>query len=314
MSLEPGTGPHPEEPVQDFKLSMIGLVTKTIDLWVKKLLKYASIMLVPAALVIVLDLAVLYVLLGSDAISKLAEISSNPVSVILNLLLSPESVSLSPVVSVGLGVLGLVVYTVAAGAAIKFTLDGYGSSQVGNVKSSFSFAFSRLSVLIGVQLALSLITSVVALPLLIGLSWFLLTFDPENPYSIDMNLLMLVFILMLVLLPIMIYISVRFVPLLAVPIAEEHGIIGSLKRAWALTHGKFWHVFGAQFILNIIGGIIGSVIGSMGSALLYAGEWIVTPAVTILSVLIVGPLDYVFVAVLIKDLQPRAEARTQEYW
>lgn len=314
MALEPDTGPHPEEPVQNLQLSWIGIAAKTVDLWVKKLLKYAAMFLVPAALVVLIDLATLYVLLGTDAISRLAEISSDPVTVIVDMLLSAEAIPLPFAISIGLGLIGLVVYTVAGGAAIKFTLDGYVGTQTANAKSSFSFAFSRLSVLIGVRLALSLITTLVGLPLLIWASWILLTFDPANPSSLDFNMLVLFLLMLLVLVPIMVYISVRFAPLLAVPIAEEHGIIESLKRTWTLSGGHFWHIFGAQFLLSIIGGIIGFVLDFVGAALLFAGEWVATPVMAVLSVIIIGPLDYVFLAVLVKDLQSRVEVQKQQYW
>ena len=314
MALEPDTGSRPEEPVQNLRLSWIGLVTKTIDLWVKRLPKYIGMFLLPAALVVLLNLAVLYVLLGSVALTWLAFISNNLVTTIVNLLLSTEALPLPAVVWIGLSVIDMVVYTLAAGAAVKFTLDGYVSSQPGNLKSSFSFAFNRLSVLIGVQLGFGLIMALIALPLLIWVSQLLLSFDPENPYSIDLNLVLLVFVLILVLGPIMLYVSVRFTPLIAVPIAEEHGIVDSFKRAWALTRGSFWHIFGAQFILAIVIQIITFALGFVSMALVYVSEWISIPVMSALTVIIIGPLDYVFLAVLVKDLQSRVEVRKQQYW
>ena len=64
-----------------------------------------------------------------------------------------------------------------------------------------------------------------------------------------------------------IWIGVSFTPLVAVFLAEEHGVVGSLRRSFQLVRGNWWQVFAIVLILgaiNIALSVIGVVPGTIG--------------------------------------------------
>ena len=79
-------------------------------------------------------------------------------------------------------------------------------------------------------------------------------------------LLLFLFLLVLV------YFSIRLLPLLAVVASEGNGPIGSLKRSFALTSGHFWRLFAFLLMLMIgfaiVALAVGAVIGTIVNLLL----------------------------------------------
>jgi hypothetical protein len=73
-------------------------------------------------------------------------------------------------------------------------------------------------------------------------------------------------VLMLFLL-VLVFVSIRLLPLLPVVVSEGTGAIASLKRSFALTSGQFWRLFGFVILLMIsfliLALTVGAVFGSL---------------------------------------------------
>lgn len=79
-------------------------------------------------------------------------------------------------------------------------------------------------------------------------------------------------LLMLLFLLVLIYFSIRLLPLLAVVALEPLGAIAALKRSFALTSGHFWRLFGFLLMLMIgfaiVALAVGAVVGTIVKLLL----------------------------------------------
>jgi hypothetical protein len=75
-------------------------------------------------------------------------------------------------------------------------------------------------------------------------------------------------LLLLLCLVLLLYLSIRMLPLIAVVASESGGPIASLKRAWSLTSGHFWRLLGFLLMLMIgflifalaVGALIGTLV------------------------------------------------------
>jgi hypothetical protein len=73
-------------------------------------------------------------------------------------------------------------------------------------------------------------------------------------------------LVLLACLVVLLYFSIRLLPLLAVAASEEVGPIAALKRSFALTAGHFWRLFGFLVLLVIAFGIVAMTIGAVVGA------------------------------------------------
>jgi hypothetical protein len=64
----------------------------------------------------------------------------------------------------------------------------------------------------------------------------------------------------------LIYFSVRLLPLLAVVVSEAVGPIAALKRSFALTSGHFWRLFGFLVLLVIAFAVLAMTVGAVFGA------------------------------------------------
>lgn len=74
-------------------------------------------------------------------------------------------------------------------------------------------------------------------------------------------------LLLLICLIVLLFVSIRLLPLLAVVASETLGPIGSLKRSYALTEGNFWRLFGFLMLLAIAFLVVALTVGAVIGAL-----------------------------------------------
>ena len=311
MENDDGLGLEPSPPPeQDFTVSALGLVTRTLKVWVRKLPSYILIVGLIGVTFSLLQLAVFYALYGTLAFDLLSYLGADIINTLMGLFVTaPTAMAIEIIIiAIVLTVVGMVVNAVIAGGGIKFALDDYGSHQA-DVGTSLSFAFSRLPTMIVAQFLLALIVSGASAPGTYFLFYALFSVDSS---SLIMTLMALP--LTWIGLIVSLYFSIRLSPTSAVVVAEDLGAIDSMKRAWELTTGNFWHIFGGQIPLVIALVVIGVVVGMLLFPLAFYGQALVLYVSALISSLLFGAISYVFAAVLYKDLESRSGVVSQEFW
>jgi hypothetical protein len=120
--------------------------------------------------------------------------------------------------------------------------------------------------------------------------------------------------ILLACLVLVIYGSVRLAPTSAIIIAEDLSAYDSLKRAWVLTSGKFWHTFGGIFLLMMILGPITVALSFLGLVTYFGiSVWATIISASIIQ-LFLSPIFYVFQCVLYKDLISRKGLQAGDWW
>ncbi len=309
LGLEPAAPPE-----QDFTVSALDLVTRTFKVWVRKLPSYILIVGLLGVAFSLLQFAVFYALYGTLAFDLLLYVSTDIINTLLGLATAEPFVAIEIVIiAIVLTVVRMIVNAVIAGGGIKFALDDYGSRQA-DVRTSLSFAFSRLSTMIVAQFLLTLIVAGALAP---GMYLFLGAFasiDPLNPSMEALSAMMMALPFIFIGLVVFLYFSIRLAPTNAVVIAEDLGAIDSLKRAWELTTGNFLHIFGGQILLGIAVGVIALVPGWLLVPLVFYDLALVLYVSVLISSLLFIAINYVFAAVLYRDLESRSRVVSEEYW
>ena len=309
LGLEPAAPPE-----QDFTVSALDLVTRTFKVWVRKLPSYILIVGLLGVAFSLLQFAVFYALYGTLAFDLLLYVSTDIINTLLGLATAEPFVAIEIVIiAIVLTVVGMIVNAVIAGGGIKFALDDYGSRQA-DVRTSLSFAFSRLSTMIVAQFLLTLIVAGALAP---GMYLFLGAFasiDPLTPSMEALSAMMMALPFIFIGLVVSLYFSIRLAPTNAVVIAEDLGAIDSLKRAWELTTGNFLHIFGGQILLGIAVGVIALVPGWLLVPLVFYDLALVLYVSVLISSLLFIAINYVFAAVLYRDLESRSRVVSQEFW
>ena len=311
MGIDDGVGLEPSAPPeQDFTVSALDLVTRTLKVWVRKLPSYILIVGLLGVAFSLLQLAVFYALYGVLGFDLLVYVGADIINTLMGLFVTaPTAMAIEIIImAIVLTVVGMVVNAVLAGGGIKFALDDYGSHQA-DVGTSLSFAFSRLPTMIVAQFLLALIVSGASAPGTYFLFYALFSVDSS---SLIMTLMALP--LTWIGLIVSLYFSIRLSPTSAVVVAEDLGAIDSMKKAWKLTTGNFWHIFGGQIPLVIALVVIGLVVGMLLFPLAFYGQALVLYVSALISSLLFGAISYVFAAVLYKDLESRSGVVSQEFW
>ncbi|TFG29919.1 hypothetical protein EU528_08945 [Candidatus Thorarchaeota archaeon] len=287
MVKDSKTGNRPNRLQSKYELGILGLVKNTVNLWARNLPQYIVIVgLTGVALAIVQGL-ILFSIFGITGFALMEFIGSSPIDSVFSLVLfiipSHLLIPLFVLTLVGLGV-----YAIIAGGAIHYAKTDYENPGSSSIKESLSFSVSLAVPLIAVQLLQSLI--------LVGL-----TLAAVLMMYVDslITLVMIFFIL---------YIAARLTPALAIVIAEERFPINALSRSWQLTGGVFWHVFFGQLLMVITVIMIDIAIAVGMSFILpfvIAIPEIVVFIVTLISSLVVSSINYIYLAVLFKDLEAR---------
>jgi hypothetical protein len=315
MENDEGLGLEPSAPPeQDFTVSALDLVTRTFKVWVRKLPSYILIVGLLGVAFSLLQLGVFYALYGLLAFDLLIYASSDIITTFMGFVTAEPVLAIEIIIiAIVLSVVGMVVNAVIAGGGIKFALDDYGSHQA-DVGTSLSFAFSRLSTMIVAQLVLILIISGAMAPGLFLSLDALAAIDIYNPSMESFSALMTGIVVLGVGFIVSFYFGIRLAPTSAVVIAEDLGAIDSVKRAWALTAGNFWHIFGGQIFMGIAMLVIALGVEILLSPILVYGQNVMLYALAIFGALLLSAINYVFAAVLYRDLESRSRVVSQEYW
>ncbi|NHJ31226.1 MAG: hypothetical protein FK732_00045 [Asgard group archaeon] len=318
MEIGPGPGPEPDQQAvtQNFTVSATGLVSRTFSLWIRQIFAYLIIVGIVYLIYQVATYVVILFVWGVNADFVSLYIATDPISFVLNVYLITNSVqyglwpsAIDPSLVIELSfvfmIIGTIIYAVIAGAAIKHALDDYGTRNA-DISTSFSHAAGRAITLIMAQIIVSLISIALILPGLAFTIYSLLTFNLEMALS--------AFGLIMVGLIVLVYLTLRLAPTSAVVIAEDKSAIDSIKRSYSLTSGNVLHIFGGWIVLYLAIFAVTLVISLVLSPLLFAGgiiEYIVSIAA---SALLLGPIPYVYNAVLYKDLYSRSTTQPQDWW
>ncbi len=315
MALESSPGARPVDKVpREYRLSALGLVSRTLSLYGRRILEYILLIGLLGIMYTLLSYAVLWIIFPSQALDLIDLVATDPLSVVLNLLLFAVAPEESAAILLILMVAGMIILAASAGAAIRLTLSDYADPGSSSVSGSLSYSISRIAPLIGVQLVVGLISLAIFLP---GILFaFGILFLVLIGQQVSIELLLLAVIALIGSLIVVVYVNVRLSPALAVCVAENNGTVDSVKRAWGLTGGNFWHIVGARLLLGLLIGMLGAVIAFFFNETGVLGEWSSITSSLVVA-LFFNPIDYVFQAVLYRDLEARESTeleRTQDWW
>ena len=315
MENDDGLGLEPSAPPEhDFEVSALDLVTRTLKVWVRKLPSYIVLVGLLGVAFSLLSFAVFYALYGMLAFDLLVYVSSDIINTLMGFALAETTLAVQIIIiAIVLSVVGMVVSAVIAGAGIKFALDDYGAHQA-DVGTSLSFAFSRLSTMFVVQFLVALIVTGALAPGMFLLLGAVAGLDPYNPSPDALNMILMALPLLLIGGVVSFFVGIRLNPSSAVVVAEDLGVVDSIKRAWELTSGNFWHIFGGQLLLGIAVFILSLVLEILLAPIAFYGQAVMLYISAIISSLIFGAISYVFAAVLYKDLEARSRVASQEFW
>ena len=315
MAFEDGLEPEPSQPpTQDFTVSATGLVSRTLSLWTRKIIQYIIIVGVVGAGLAVVSYFMLLTLFGT-----IGTLGTDPVTYLFNLFTFTTFPDLTLIlVSFTFAVVAFVVNAIVGGAAIKFALDDYGERR-GEIGTSFSHSFGKTLHIIIVLLVISFLVSIVTTPALFLSSIALEGIDISDPFNPifppgAIELMMAAFVLLIVGWIFTVYISARFAPTLAIVIDTDLLAIDSLKKSWELTSGNVLHVLVGQILL-IIALLVLQLIVSMALTFVLLFNPILIVLEVIIAALLFGSVNYIFAAVLYRDLLSRSgQAASQDWW
>jgi hypothetical protein len=308
LAFDDGLGLDPStQDTQNYSVSATGLISRTLTLWSRKLIQYIIIIGIFGAACAGVSYLLLVILFSSIGV-----IGADPISSFFSFFAYTTFPDFPFIVAILLfSVVAFVINALVIGATIKFALDDY-SSFVADVGMSFSHAFGKIKNIIIVQSLLSLLISVATVPSMIMLSRVMEVIDISDPFnpifpSGSIETMMTAFGLLLVGGIFVLYFMIRFAPTLAIVTDTELSAIDSLKKSWELTSGNFMHVFAGQIFIGILVIIIGAVVSSvMLTVFMFNPVSIV--AETIVIALLFGSLNYIYAAVLYRDLSSRRGA------
>lgn len=298
MEIDSGPGPQGDNVNSSYALGIDGLVGRTISLWGRKLPQYIVIVGITSVALTIIQSIVLITLFGIVGIEFLAFIGTSPMDSVFSIVLTTEPIPFGILMIIFiLSIFSLLVYSIVAGAAITYANMDYENPESASVGEAFSIAFERAYSLIGVQVLQSLI--VLGIAVLAILTMF-----------IEILLGMIVLLLA-------VYIAVRLAPAPAIVINEGRSSYDALSRSWQITGGLFWHVFLGQLLMGIVVIIIDIAIGVAAGLILIAfipSVDLVTLISVVLASFILSPINYIYIAVLYKDLEARGTAGGYDWW
>ncbi len=303
MALEDELGHDPsQQSDQDYTLGATGLISKTISVWARNIVRYITIVGSIRAACVIASYAILVLMFNT-----VGTLGADPNSFLINLFFFPSDFTLL-VVSLGFAIFAFVLNAILYGAAIKFTLDEYGGNG-GDIGASFSHSLSRVQNFIIVQLILTSVIAIATIPALtlsFQASDLIGSIDPLNPvfppgamemFMVAMGLFALggIFI---------IYFNTRFAPTLAIVIDTDLSAIGSFKRSWELTSGNFFHVFGSSLLMNIVVVIFSGIV-SVVAYFTYLPDYDQLVLGAVVTALLFSVFYFIFQSVLYRDLISR---------
>jgi len=292
-----------KQSTQDYTVNATGVVSRTISVWIRQIAQYIIIFGIIGAVLNVISFLILF-----TVFERIGVLGTDPLSYFVNIFAMTSLPDLTLIaVSLLFAIVAFIINAILGGAAIKFALDDY-NARNGDIRTSFSHSYRKTFNFIAVQLVISFFSSILLLP-----GFYLLTnammnidiSDPFNPVfppgSLE-NMMAgsgLIFIGGVIL----IYISARFAPTLAVVIDTDLSAIGSLKKSWNLTSGNVWHVIGSWIIFGLVVVVFGAIVGAVGY-FLQPYNLVIDSIVT---TLLFGALNFIFPVILYRDLSSRVK-------
>ncbi len=285
----------PEAAKPNFIVSFLGLVSRTFSLWSRRLHQYAIILALGAIAFVGIQAIVFVALFGPIGLVLIGVATVDSLELLISILTGTGWTPSFVLILVLLTIAGILLYAVVGGAATKLALDNYGTPEKGAIRSSLSFALSRLPTLMGASV-LSIL-ALMGLALLVALAAFAI------------GLVGLIGGLVL-----FFYVTVRLSPVLGVVIGENLSAYESVVRAYSITGGCFWHIFGGRILLTIAVNIIRYILAFVFLPIfILTGIWVLAVWTLFISVLL-DPLGYIFQAVLYRDLVSRVSVAQGEVW
>jgi hypothetical protein len=305
LAFEDGLGVDPSQPYVDtYTLGATGLVTQTLELWFRKIGQYILIVGFASVTTTLISVILLFTIFG-----RIGVISSDPINYLFGVFTLPTMPDTTLIaVTVGFGIIAFVVNAILSGAAIKFALDDYGG-QNAEVGVSFSHSFGKTAKIVTVQVIMTLVVSAVTGPSLAMMGTALEGIDISDPFNpiITPEAIQLMLMASMILFVggiFVLYIIIRLAPALAIVMDTELSAIDSLKRAWDLTSGNFFHVLGGQILIGLAIGLLGMIVSFGLTAAMYMNPYALVVEVVISAFLFSAP-SLIFIAVLYRDLSSR---------
>ena len=290
MGIDSRTNPKPRKTRSDYELNASGLVGKTFNLWRRKLPIYVAIVGLVGVALALFQAIILFLIFGLQGFALLEFIGTSTLDTIFSLVFYNIPSIIFPLIALTL--IGLLVYVIVGGAAIKYALTDYMKPGAGNLNESFSFALKLAAPLLIVQFLQSLI--------ILGLAALAVI----TIYSQPLVSLGTIFAVL--------YIAARLAPAPAVVIAEERAPTDALSRTWQITGGLSLHVLIGQVLMAIVFMIVTIAISlafGIGLAFIITSLEVIILVTTFVTSLLLSPLNYIFQAVIYKDLEARDVSR-----
>lgn len=293
MGANSETNPQPTKTRSEYTLNATGLVSNTFSLWSRKLPIYTVIVGIAGVVLVLFQAIMLFFIFGFPGFALLEFIGTSTLDTIFSLIFFGISIEiLIPIILLTL--IGLLAYVIVGGAAIRYALTDYMNPGSGNRNESFSFAFRLAIPLLIVQFLQSLIVlGLVALSVL-------------TIYLYPLVSLGSIFAVL--------YVAARLAPAPAVVIAEERAPLDALSRTWQITGGLSLHVLFGQVLMAILFMIVTIAISGavvIGLVFIIPSWEILILITTFITSLLLSPLNYIFQAVIYKDLE--AQDVTREF-
>ncbi len=290
MGIESGTNPQPTIKRRENILSVTDLVSTTLSLWSRKLPIYIAIVGLVGVALALFQAIILFLIFGLTGFAFLEFIGTSTLDTIFSLVFYNIPSIIFPLIALTL--IGLLVYVLVGGAAIKYALTDYMKPGAGNLNESFSFALKLAAPLLIVQFLQSLI--------ILGLAALAVL----TIYSQPLVSLGTIFAVL--------YIAARLAPAPAVVIAEELAPTDALSRTWQITGGLSLHVLFGQVLMAIVFMIVTIAISlafGIGLVFIITSLEVLVLITTIITSLLLSPLNYIFQVVIFKDLEARDISR-----
>ncbi|MBY8996172.1 MAG: hypothetical protein KGD60_00475 [Candidatus Thorarchaeota archaeon] len=308
MAFDDGLGLDPStQDTQNYSVSATGLISRTLTLWSRKLIQYIIIIGIFGAACAGVSYLMLVALFNSIGV-----IGADPISHFFSFFTYTTFPDIPFIVAILLfSVVAFVINALVIAATIKFALADYGGF-VADVGMSFSHAIGKIKNIIIIQSLLSLLISVATFPGLVMFSRAMEVIDISDPFNLilspeSIEMLMTAFGFLLVGGIFVLYFMIRFAPTLAIVTDTELSAIDSLKQSWELTSGNFMHVFAGQILIGILVIVIGAVVSSVMDAVFMLDPVSIVPEAIVIALLF-GSLNYIYAAVLYRDLSSRRGA------
>ncbi|MHA1637825.1 MAG: hypothetical protein ACTSUO_08795 [Candidatus Thorarchaeota archaeon] len=301
MALDPeplSDGPPP----QAFTVSVTELVTRTFTIWTRKIISYVVIGGMLFSFLIAIAIAIGYFVPIEYFVTDLSNFFFGITAFLYGYTVADVTTFFS--VSIIVIIITLVLTAIATGAIIKFALDDYGYKRA-DVGTSMSAAMSSFVTLFMVITLSQLLMAIFSGPM----SFFsevaissmdLTTFVIGDEFAANMM------ILMAAMMVVVFYITIRITPASAVIMAEDVSVVDAFKRSFELTKGNFFHTFIGIILIGIVVTVLDLII------YMFIGDFFGS----IVNMLVLSSITYVFHAVLYQDLNSRSATTKQstDWW